>query len=178
MKSSNRSDDLIQIGRIVGAHGIRGALRVQSYAESLDCYTSAEGLLMTDSAGRRSRCEVLWVRSQKNGVRLAIKDVATRDQAESLVGCELWIPRSSLPSLDEDTHYWVDLIGLTVFTADGEYLGRISDIIATGANDVYVVTTPEGYPVKEILLPAIASVVLEVDQQDQKMIVELPEGLI
>ena len=54
---------------------------------------------MTDSAGRRSRCEVQWVRSQKNGVRLAIKDVATRDQAESLVGCELWIPRSSLPSL-------------------------------------------------------------------------------
>ena len=104
--------------------------------------------------------------------------MSTRDQAESLVGCELWIPRSSLPPLDEDTHYWVDLIGLSVFTADGEYLGRISDIIATGANDVYVVKTPEGYPVEEILLPAIASVILEVDQQDQKMIVELPEGLI
>jgi 16S rRNA processing protein RimM len=133
---------------------------------------------MTDSAGRRSRCEVLWVRSHKNSVRLAIKDVSTRDQAESLVGCELWISRSSLPPLDEDAHYWVDLIGLTVFTAGGEYLGRISDIIATGANDVYVVKTPEGYPVEEILLPAIASVVLEIDPQDQKMIVELPEGLI
>jgi 16S rRNA processing protein RimM len=178
LKSSNRSDDFIQIGRIVGAHGIRGAVKVHSYAESLDCYTLSEGLFMMDTAGRRSRCEVLWARSQKNAVRLAIKDVTTRDQAESLVGCELWIPRASLPPLDEDTHYWVDLIGLAVFTTDGEHLGRISDIIATGANDVYVVATPEGYPVKEILLPAIASVVLEVDEAGQRMVVELPEGLI
>jgi 16S rRNA processing protein RimM len=178
LKSSNRSDDLIQIGRIVGAHGIRGAVRVHSYAESLDCYTCPEGLFMIDSAGRRSHCEVLWARSQKSGVRMAIKDVTTRDQAESLAGCGLWISRRSLPPLDEDTHYWVDLIGLAVFSVDGEHLGRISDIIATGANDVYVVETRQGYPVKEILLPAIASVILEVDLDDQKMIVELPEGLV
>ena len=133
---------------------------------------------MIDPAGRRSRCEVLWAKPQKNGLRLAIKDVTTRDQAESLAGCELWIPRKRLPPLDEDTHYWVDLIGMSVFTADGEYLGGISDIIATGANDVYVVATPEGYPVEEILLPAIASVVLEVDEAGRKMIVELPEGLL
>jgi 16S rRNA processing protein RimM len=162
----------------VGAHGIRGAVRVHSYAESLDCYTLPEGLLMIDPAGWRSRCEVLWARSHKKGVRLAIMDVTTRDQAETLVGCELWIPRESLPPLDEDTHYWVDLIGLAVFTRDGEHLGQVSDIIATGANDVYVVQTPKGYPVQEILLPAIASVVLEVDEVDRKMVVELPEGLI
>lgn len=133
---------------------------------------------MIDPDGRRSRREVLWARSHKQGVRLAIMDVTTRDQAESLVGCELWIPRESLPPLDEDTHYWVDLIGLAVFTRDGEYLGQVSDIIATGANDVYVVQTPKGYPVQEILLPAIASVVLEVNEVDRKMVVELPEGLI
>ena len=169
---------MIQIGRIVGAHGIRGAVRVHSYAESLDCYTLSEGLFMIDTAGRRSRCEVLWVRAQKNGVRLAIKDVTTRDQAESVVGCVLCIHRSSLPPLDEGTYYWIDLIGMAVFTADGQHLGRISDIIATGANDVYVVETPEGNPVEEILLPAIASVVLQVDEDERKMIVELPEGLV
>jgi 16S rRNA processing protein RimM len=178
LKSSNKTDDLIQIGRIVGAHGIRGAVKVHSFAESVDCYTRSEGLIMIDTAGHRSRCAVLWAQSQKSGVRLAIKDVTTRDQAENLVGCQLLIPKRSLPPLDEDTHYWVDLIGMAVFTAEGEHLGRIADIIATGANDVYVVTTPEGYPVKEILLPAIASVVLEVDEAGQKMIVELPDGLI
>ena len=133
---------------------------------------------MIDSAGRRSQCTVLWARPHKNGICLAFKDVTTRSQAEALTGCELLIPRKSLPPLEEDTHYWIDLIGMPVYTTDRECLGRITDIIATGANDVYVVKTPEGYPVEEILLPAIASVILEVDQQDQKMIVELPEGLI
>ena len=67
---------------------------------------------------------------------------------------------------------------MPVYTTDRECLGQITDVIATGANDVYVVTTTEGYPVKEILLPAIASVILEVDVAGQKMVVELPEGLI
>jgi len=133
---------------------------------------------MIDMAGNRSQCEVLWARPQKNCICLALKDVTTRQQAEGLVGYELLIPRQNLPPLDEDTHYWIDLIGLSVFTTDRQCLGRITDIIATGANDVYVVTTPEGYPVKEILLPAIASVILEVDVAGQKMVVELPEGLI
>jgi 16S rRNA processing protein RimM len=169
---------LIQIGRIVGAHGIQGVVKVHSYAESMDCFTHADGVFMIDAAGRRTRCEALWVKPQKKGLLMAIQDVTTRDQAESMAGRELWIPRNSLPPLDEDTHYWIDLIGMTVFTNDGEHLGRVSDIIATGANDVYVVATPEGYPVKEILLPAIASVVLEVDEAGRKIIVELPEGLI
>lgn len=162
----------------MGAHGIHGAVKVRSYAESLECFTQPEGLTMIDSAGRRSQCAVLWVRPYKNGICLAFKDVTTRSQAEALTGCELLIPRKSLPPLDEDTHYWIDLIGMSVYTTDRECLGRITDVIATGANDVYVVTTPEGHPVKEILLPAIASVILEVDVAGQIMVVELPEGLI
>jgi 16S rRNA processing protein RimM len=178
LKSSSRSDELIAIGKIVGAHGLQGVVKVYSYAESMACFTSSEGLTMMDTAGHQSHCEVLWTRPQKNGICLALKDVTTRHQAEALAGCELLIPRSSLPPLEEDTHYWIDLIGLSVFTVDRECLGRITDVIATGANDVYVVTTPEGYPVKEILLPAIASVILEVDVAGQKMVVALPEGLI
>jgi 16S rRNA processing protein RimM len=169
---------LIRIGKIVGVHGLQGAVKVRSYAESIACFTPAEGLTMIDTAGHRSHCEVLWARPQKNGICLALKDVTTRQQAEGLAGCELLIPREKLPPLDEDTHYWIDLIGLAVFSTDRQCLGRITEVIATGANDVYVVTTPEGYPVKEILLPAIASVILEVDVAGQKMVVELPEGLI
>ena len=162
----------------MGAHGIHGVVRVRSYAESIDCFTQPEGLIMIDTAGRRSQCEVLWARPHKNGICLALKDVVTRDQAEALAGCDLSIPRKSLPPLDQDTHYWIDLIGMSVYSTDRECLGQITDVIATGANDVYVVTTTEGYPVKEILLPAIASVILEVDVAGQKMVVELPEGLI
>ena len=178
MKSSSKPEDLIVIGRIVGAHGIHGVVKVYSYAESPTCFTLPEGLTMVDARGTATRCHALWVRPRNNGLCMAFKDVTNRDQAERLAGCELLIPRSSLPKLDEDTYYWIDLIGMTVYDTHRSYLGRVADIIQTGANDVYVVETPEGYPVKEILLPAIASVVLEVDAEQRVMRVALPEGLI
>jgi 16S rRNA processing protein RimM len=110
---------------------------------------------------------------------LALKDITTRTQAEELVDCIVWISKKSLPPLnEEDTNYWFDLIGMAVFGQYNEYLGQITEIIETGANDVYVVKTPEDYPVKEILLPALTSVVIEVDTAGKRMRVELPEGLI
>ena len=169
----------MRIGKIVGAQGIHGAVKVYSYAESLACYSQPQGLRAVDTDGCEFRCDVLWVRPHRNMVCLGLRDVTTRDQAQSLAGSELMIPRQSLPPLeDDDTHYWIDIIGMAVYGSDQAYLGEVTDIIATGANDVYVVKTPEGYPVEEILLPAIASVVLQVDVQHQRMMVELPEGLI
>ncbi len=178
MKSSNKRGDRIQIGKIVAAHGIRGAVKVFSYATSVRCYTAEETLGLIDPEGAERRFKVLWAKPHKNSFRLALEGVATRDDAEALVGSTLWISRASLPALDEDTNYWVDLIGMAVHGPDDEYLGRITEIIETGANDVYVVRTPEGYPVEEILLPAIASVVIEVDLPAGRMRVVLPEGLI
>ena len=169
---------MIQIGKIVGAHGIHGAVKVFSYAESAECYTQSGGLTAIDKQGREFGCDVLWVRPLKNRILMGLKDVTTREQAQALAGCELLIPRDSLPPVDSDTYYWADLIGMAVYAMDQEYLGRVTSIIATGANDVYVVETPEGYPVAEILLPALASVVLEVDVERNRMLVELPEGLI
>jgi len=169
---------LIQIGKIVGAHGIHGAVKVYSYAESAACFTQPNGLTAIDTKGREFQFEVLWARQRKNVICMGLKDVTTRDQAEALAGCELLIPRKSLPPVDEGTQYWLDIIGMSVYGTDQEYLGRITGIIETGANDVYVVETPEGYPVEEILIPAIASVVLQVDVPRKRMVVELPEGLI
>ncbi len=178
MKSSNKRDDQIQIGKIVAAHGIRGAVKVYSYADSATCYTAQETLVLIDPKGAEHRCKALWAKPHKNSLRMALDGVETRSQAEALVGCTVWISKSSLPALDEDTYYWVDLIGMAVHGPDEEYLGRVTEIIATGANDVYVVKTPKGNTVKEILVPAIASVVLEVDIPGRRMRVVLPEGLV
>jgi 16S rRNA processing protein RimM len=176
--SSRRKDDLVQIGKIVAAHGIRGVVKVYSYAESAQCYTEQDDLLLVDPSGSEQRFEILWATPYKNTLRLALKDVTTRTQAERLVGRTIWISKKSLPPLDDDTYYWFDLIGMAVYGPDDEHLGQITDIIATGANDVYVIKTPDGYPVKEILLPAIASVVVKVDIAAQCMSVVLPEGLV
>ncbi len=178
MKSSNRPNDLIQLGKITGAHGIKGAVKVYSHAESVDSFHLHDDLILIDTAGRQTTHDVVWVRPYKNGVRLALKGIDNRNQAEALMGCAVCIPKASLPALDPDTNYWDDLIGMAVYATDGEYLGQVAHIIRTGANDVYVVQTPAGFPVEEILLPAIASVILDVNVAEQRMQVEIPEGLI
>ena len=76
--------------------------------------------------------------------------------------------------MEEGTYYWVDLIGIGVFTTEKEYLGRIESIVETGSNDVYVVKNGE----REILIPALETVVLDIDLGKKQMQVDLPEGLV
>lgn len=178
LKLLNDAQDLIQIGKIIGAHGIRGAVKVHSFSDSGQCYSQFSDLIIVSADGRRLDHQVEWSKPYKNGMRLGIKDIASRNQAEAMVGCGIYIARTSLPPLDEDTNYWVDLIGMAVYNTDDQYIGHIVDIIATGANDVYVVKTHQGHAVDEILLPAIASVVLEVDVPGKRMRVDVPDGLI
>ena len=181
MKSSNNfivPDDLILIGKVVGAHGIRGAVKVLAYAESLECFTLQDSLILMDDAGCREQHRVLSVQAHKNTVRLGLMGKTTRDQAEALVGRAVLIPKTSLPPLEADTYYWADLIGMAVYSVGGEFLGQVQEIIPTGANDVYVVKAAQDQPVEEILVPAIASVVVEIDPEKRCMRVDLPEGLM
>jgi 16S rRNA processing protein RimM len=178
LKLLNDPQDLIRIGKIIGAHGIRGAVKVHSFSDSGECYSRYSDLIIVNADGRRLDHKVEWSKPHKRGMRLGIKDIASRDQAEDLVGCGIFIARTNLPPLDEDTDYWVDLIGMAVYNTDDQHIGDIVDIIPTGANDVYVVKTRQGHPTDEILLPAIASVVLEVDVPGKRMRVDVPDGLI
>lgn len=180
-KSSNNpglSDDWLQIGQIIGAHGIGGAVKVCSYAESTDRFAPGSRLTLVDAAGHTIFYEVIWAQAHKKVMRLALQGVTTREQAEELVGWGVFMACKDLPPLEADTYYWRDLLGMPVYTVDGEYLGQIEQIIPTGANDVYVVKTPADHPAGEILIPAIASVILDVDLDLRSMRVALPEGLI
>jgi 16S rRNA processing protein RimM len=105
---------------------------------------------------------------------LQIENIDDRRAAEAFAGKEIWIKKSDLPTTEEGTYYWFDLIGLTVITTAGEILGKLDNILATGSNDVYVVRNAEG---REILVPALETVVLEVDVAQKQMRVDLPEGL-
>lgn len=178
MNRTMPADDLIQIGKIIGAHGIRGAVKVYSYAESIDRFTGENGVMLVDPKGVPMRAAVREAKTHKNVVRLTLADVNTRSQAEALVGWGVFIPKSELPELAQDTYYWKDLIGMAVYTGSEELLGSVEQIIPTGANDVYVVRATTGQPVREILIPAIASVVIDIDVAKGRMTVVLPEGLI
>jgi len=163
----------VLIGKIGGVHGIKGVNKLRSYAESLSVFAPGCSILVRDLRGREACYEINWVKPHTGTPLVSFKEITNRDQAKTLIGAELFIPQSELPELDEETYYWRDLIGIEVYTKTEEFLGRIDSIIETGSNDVYVVKRDE----KEVLIPALESVVLEIDLAHNRMQVDLPEGL-
>ncbi len=114
------------------------------------------------------------VRWQKGQPVLKLSAVDDRDHAESLRGRYLRVPGSHLAELEEGEFYLFQLMGLEVVTDGGRQLGRLKDVLQTGANDVYVVDSPAG----ELLLPAIADVIRDVDLTAGRITVHLLPGLM
>jgi len=176
LKSSNDRplpDDTQLMGEIVGVHGLSGALKIRSYAESPKLFEADLKLYLETPEGHVQVCCVEWAQPHGKGVLLAITGVADRESAEGLVGSRLLMDRAMLPDLEEGTYYWFELIGLPVYTTQGQYLGDIKTILPTGSNDVYVVRDGDA----EILIPALTSVVEVIDTDQRRMEVNLPEGL-
>lgn len=173
MNKSAPKKEVVLIGKIVGAHGVKGTSKISAYVESLTIFKPGTALLICKPDGSEISCEINWVKPHSRGALLALKDVTSREQAKALVGSGLYIKRTGLPKLEDGAYYWFDLIGLAVYTSDDQYLGRLDAIIETGANDVYVIKTDD----REILIPALKSVVRSVDIGQKIMRVELPDGL-
>ncbi len=163
----------ILMGRIVGAHGIAGGLKVLSYAESLAVFAAGRTVVVRSESGVETVYENACSRAQRRAALQAQKGDANRSQAEALLGYDLFLDKATLPKLEEGSYYWADLIGLEVHSVDGDCLGRIASIIQTGSNDVYVVKLKD----RELLLPALRSVVQSVDLTARRMVVAVPEGL-
>lgn len=172
---SSKSDSgnrLIAIGKIIGTHGLKGGARVYSWAESIDSF--GEGALLTAVTPTGDiELTVQSAAPHKKGLLLTFKEVGHINTLEPLVGSELFVNRDDLPEPEDGSYYWMDIIGLQVLTTTGESLGKVASIFPTGSNDVYVVTDGK----KEILVPALASVLKEIDLEKGTMVVDLPEGL-
>lgn len=172
------SSRTVSIGKIVGAHGLEGTCKVYPYSDDLEFLDSGSEILILPKVETDLKVfEVDWSKPHNRLVLVSLKGVRDRTQAEKLIGSEIIIERANLPELDPGTHYWHDLIGMTVYTSEEIYLGRLEKVMSTGSNDVYVVKRPEGGPTEEILIPALKSVVLEIDLENNRMHVDLPEGL-
>ena len=172
-------DSLITVGRILGAHGRDGEIRVRStsdvpgrFDEGRILMVSRDGVVAEEQTYRiaRSRSTV-----SKGSVELIISfhDFYDRDLAMRLAGYCLCVAQSEVPAAEEGEYFHYQLLGLKVRTVEGEELGELAEILETGSNDVYVVTSSA----KELLLPALSNVVREIDIDSGVMVVNLPEGL-
>ena len=174
MNKSVKKKGHVLIGEIVGIHGLKGTNRIRSYADSLSVFKPGRSIIVRENGGQEKSREIQWVKPHTGKALISFKGIIERYQAQALIGAVLFVPEEELPELGEDTHYWFDLIGMAVYTTENNYLGRIESIIETGSNDVYVVQDDK----KEVLIPALESVVLDIDTKEKRMQVDLPEGLV
>ena len=168
------------IGEVVGVHGLRGKLKVRSYAESILTYKPGIKIKLQSSETLTGLWyEIIKASDQKKGMLLSLKGIEDADSAQALKNKEILIKREDLPELEENDYFWQDLIGLEVFDKKRGALGKIENIIETGANDVFVVKADKDIKKgeQEVLVPAIESVIIDVNIKEGRMEIDLPEGL-
>lgn len=166
--------DLLSIGRITGTHGIRGMVKVHLFAGDDSALRALDSCLLRLPDGREEALTVVSLQGGGRKTLLSLKGYASINEVLPLVRGELLVRRDQLPDTDDDEYYWADLVGLKVVTADGADLGTLEEIIETGSNDVYCVRGGE----KEILIPALADVIRNIDLTRGIMTVALPDGLL
>lgn len=169
-----QQEHLIVVGRITGTHGIKGQLRLLSYSGNLETLASARRITLRLTNGTLRTFDLRRASKHGDAILLTLDGFDNINQVLHLVGSELCLQKEQLPTPGKDEYYWQDLLGLAVATDTGMQLGTISEILETGANDVYVVTG-QG---KEFLIPAIASVISEIDLASKTMTITPLEGLL
>lgn len=167
-------EEFLELGQIVNSYGIKGFLKVVAYTDDNTRFSKLKTIYI-EKSGKLQEYAIEEVKYNKNLVLLKLKGIDTIEQAEKFKNCYLKINRKDAIELDEDSYFLVDLIGMEVYTESGENLGKLIDVFPTGSNDVYVVKNEEG---KQVLLPAIKDVIISVDVQNKKMIVNLIDGLL
>ncbi len=161
----------LDIGRVLGAHGLSGEIRVAPITDFPERFAS----LRTVRVGEKLRpYEVESARVVGGEVTLKLRGVDDAAAAQALRGEVLRVPVAEAVVPPEEHYYWHQIIGLEAVTPEGESLGRVTDILQTGANDVYVVEGPRG----EVLVPAIEGVVKGIDLNAGRLIVQPLPGML
>ncbi|WP_349948087.1 ribosome maturation factor RimM [Lacrimispora sp. BS-2] len=167
-------ENLLRVGVISSTHGVRGEVKVYPTTDDVNRFNSLKNVIL-DTGKEHMDLEIQGVKFFKNMVILKFKGYDSIDDIEKYKGKDLLITRDQAVELGPDENFIVDLIGLRVVTEDGKEFGTLTDVIKTGANDVYEVKTAEG---KEVLLPAIKECVLNVDLRSGIVTVHIMDGLL
>jgi 16S rRNA processing protein RimM len=169
---ATRAERRLLMGHVLGAHGVKGVLRVQSYAEKpedLAAYGPVE-----DESGKR-RFPLTVVGRVRGALLVEIPGVHDREQAAALRGTNLYVARSALPPPEESEFYWDDLVGLRAELKDGRPLGEVTAVHDYGAGVSLEVKRPAGAPV---LVPFTDRAVPVVDVAGGRIVIDPPEGLL
>ncbi len=165
-KGKNKALKKIIIGKFGAPHGVRGDIKVYPLTDFPDRFNDIKKAYVDDAGlfaflgNNEGEIEIISTRYQNNFVVMKVKGINSREDAARLTNKLLKINRCDVAPLGEGEYYAFDIIGLSVYNQDDEVLGKITDILKTGSNDVYVTKTDDN---REILIPALKKVVTEIN---------------
>ncbi|MDO4344816.1 MAG: ribosome maturation factor RimM [Eubacteriales bacterium] len=166
-------EQYLQVGVISSTHGIRGEVKVYPTTDDAGRFKKLKEVFAGTAAGN-VLLSVEQVKFFKQMVILKFKGIDSINEVEKYKGCPLLVTRDNAIELAPGEYFLCDLIGLKVYDEDGSFLGALTEVIRTGANDVYVVTAENK---KELLIPNIKECIIEVSLEKGTMTVHLLEGL-
>ncbi|HMK74885.1 MAG TPA: ribosome maturation factor RimM [Thermodesulfobacteriota bacterium] len=165
--------NLFPIGRVMKPHGVKGKVKVDYFGEDLHRSSFYREIFIEDEKGKPESYEVLETVPQPPRLILRLKGIEKVEETKPLIGKEILVEKDALLKLGEGEYYWIDILGMRVETREGKGIGKVKEILPTGANDVYVVEGKRG----EILLPATEEVIQSIDLGRRVIKVIRMEGL-
>lgn len=181
-------DDAVEVGRVTGAWGIQGGIRVAPFSKDPQALFATRTWFVlppeTPVAGPRPASAALprvlnvsRAREQGDAVVATAPELPDRNAAEAMKGARIFVPRSSFPTAGDGEFYWIDLIGLAVVNRQGEALGTVTGLIDTGPHSVLRIARPDAAAdappdAAERLIPFVAAFVDSVSLADKRITVD------
>lgn len=167
-------EDLLQVGILSSTHGVRGEIKVFPTTDDVKRFKKNKEYILGTKNGNIDVI-VESVKFFKQFVILKFEGIDTLDDILAYKGCSLYVNRAHAVKLQKDEYFIADLIGMEVFDEDDNYIGKLTDVLETGANDVYEITTEDD---KTYLFPAIKECIKKVDMDNRKITAYVMPGLM
>ena len=165
----------LEVGQIVNTFGIKGMVKIKPFTENTKKRFDNLKKVYIKTKKEKKEYEIEEIKYHKEMVLAKFKGIETIEEAEKFRNSYLLINRENEKPLEKGTYYIVDMVGLEVYTDEGDKLGILDDIFNSGSSDIYVVKNELG---KQILLPAIKEVIKNIDMENRKITVHLIKGLM
>lgn len=178
-------DDAIEVGRVLGAWGVKGWIRIQPFSRDPKALFSsrrwfvrppqADGPRPVPATGVPALPPLLRITHSKehgDGVVAAAQELPDRSAAEAMRGARIFIARSSFPTAGDGEYYWIDLIGLAVVNREGLALGTVRELLSTGPQTVLVIDYEEGGKAQERMIPFVSHFVDKVELPEKRITVD------
>ena len=167
-------EDFFRVGVIANTHGIRGEVKVFPTTDDPKRFKKLKSAII-DAKREQIEVKLTSVRFFKNMVILKFEEFDNINDVEKYKGCDLLVTRDNAVKLEKGEYYIADIIGAEVYLEDGSEFGTLTEVLQTGANDVYIVKMKDG---KECLIPVIPDCIIDRNIEEKKVVVHLLKGLL